>query len=357
MFKAVHLLQRRQHSKLTVHDEVNHVIADKYKVSSLRTKHFENQFQDGVGQGVNMFEGPLKSLNSPITAAEVVTAFARLNNNWACGYDSIPGKLLKYAPAELSRLIADAFNDVFEKHQPLNVGVLKALQKPGKPLARPKSLRPIVLLTTLRKTLSLITLQRISDKVNDFFSPSQSGFRRGRSTADVIWGHRWLVAKCQRYKYVIEILAIDLSRAFDTIRRGKFLNVLHSFLDTNNVRIIRLLLSETNITVRVDDTLSAPFNTTVGPPQGDSLSPVLFIVYLEAALRTLCGCLPRRPPADINLPCEAIYADDTDFISTDHEYLSKVNKIAPAAQANGSCMSMSTKQSAQTSNVLQKNGG
>ena len=290
-----------------------------------------------------MFEGPLKSLDSPITAAEVVTAFARLNNNRACGYDSIPRKLLKYAPAELSRLIADAFNDVFETHQPLNVGtgVLIALQKPGKPLARPKSLRPIVLLTTLRKTLSLIPLQRISDKVDHFFSPSQSGFRRGRSTADVIWGHRWLVAK-------IEILGIDLSRAFDTIRRRKFLNVLHSFLDTNNVRIIRLLLSETNITVRVDDALSAPFNTTVGPPQGDSLSPVLFIVYLEAALRTLCGCLPRRPPADINLPCEAIYADDTDFISTDHEYLSKVNKIAPAAQANGSCMSMSTKQSSQT---------
>ncbi len=44
MFKAVHLLQRRQHSKLTVHDEFNHVIADKYKVSSVTAKHFENQF-------------------------------------------------------------------------------------------------------------------------------------------------------------------------------------------------------------------------------------------------------------------------------------------------------------------------
>ena len=38
-----------------------------------------------------------------------------------------------------------------------------------------------------------------------------------------------------------------------------------------------------------------------------------------------------RPLADINLPCEAIYADDTDFISTDHEYLSKGSEIAPAA--------------------------
>ena len=101
MFKAVHLLQRRQHSKLTVHDEFNHVIADKYKVSSIIAKHFENQFQDGVGQGVNTFGGPPMSLDSPITAAEVFTAFAKPNNNRACGYDSILGELLMYAPAEL----------------------------------------------------------------------------------------------------------------------------------------------------------------------------------------------------------------------------------------------------------------
>ena len=75
-----------------MHDEFSHVLADKYKVSSIVAKHFENQFQDGVGQSVNMFEGPPKSLASPITAAEVVTAFARLNNNRACGYDSIPGE-------------------------------------------------------------------------------------------------------------------------------------------------------------------------------------------------------------------------------------------------------------------------
>ena len=118
-----------------------------------------------------MFEGPQKSFDFPITSA-VVTAFARLNNNRACGYDLYPGELLKYAPAELYRLIADTFNDVFEKHQPLNVGtgVLIALQEPGKPIGPLKRLRPIVLQTTLRKTLSLITPRRISDKVDDFLS-------------------------------------------------------------------------------------------------------------------------------------------------------------------------------------------
>ena len=43
MFKAVHLLQRRQHSKLTMHDEFNNVIADKYKVSSIIVKQSKTE--------------------------------------------------------------------------------------------------------------------------------------------------------------------------------------------------------------------------------------------------------------------------------------------------------------------------
>ena len=89
MFKAVRLLQRRQHSTLTAHDESKRVIADKHKVSSIVAKHVENQFQDEVEHGVDMFEGSL-SLGFPVTAKEEETPFASLNNNMArCGFDSM----------------------------------------------------------------------------------------------------------------------------------------------------------------------------------------------------------------------------------------------------------------------------
>ena len=91
MFKAVRLLRRRQHTKLIEHDEFKHVIADKHKVSSIVAKHFENKCLDGVEHGVDMFEGSPKSLDSPIIANEVETAFGSFNNNRAFGYDLIPG--------------------------------------------------------------------------------------------------------------------------------------------------------------------------------------------------------------------------------------------------------------------------
>ena len=123
--------------------------------------------------------------------------------------------------------------------------------------------------------------------MDNFLSPSQSGFRRGRSMADVVFGYRWLCAKAQRQRITIKFLCINLSRAFDTIRRDKLLEVLQSFLDEPELRMIRFLLAATSLEPRLSTGDCHAFSSTVGTPQGDSLSPVLFTVYLEAALRDL----------------------------------------------------------------------
>ena len=159
--------------------------------------------------------------------------------------------------------------------------MLILLQKPGKPVGPLTSVRPIVLLSALRKTLSLVVLSRIATKVDNFLSLSQSGFRRGRSTADVVFGYRWLCAKAQRQRVTIEFLCIDLSRAFDTIRRDKLLEVLQSFLDEPELRMIRFLLAATSLEPRLSTGECHAFASTIGTPQGDSLSPVLFTVLLK----------------------------------------------------------------------------
>ena len=188
----------------------------------------------------------------------------------------------------------------------------------------------------LRKTLSLIVLSRIAPKVDDYLSSSQSGFRRGRSTADVVFGYRWLCAKAQRHRVTVEFLGIDLSRAFDTIRRDKLLDTLQTFLDESELRMIRFLLADTSLQPRLSTGDCMAFATTIGTPQGDSLSPVLFTVYLEAALRDLRSRLPTRPPEDAALPLDVEYADDTDFISTSRPFLNNIERIAPPCLAEWS---------------------
>ncbi|KAK3701307.1 hypothetical protein RRG08_066799 [Elysia crispata] len=62
-------------------------------------------------------------------------------------------------------------------------------------------------------------------------------------------------------------------------------------------------------------TKERPFVSNIGTPQGDSLSPVLFSVYLENALKEVRTILPR-PTNELEktLPTEIAYADDVDFV-------------------------------------------
>lgn len=112
--------------------------------------------------------------------------------------------MFKYGPRELAELLAKLFNQAFENGEDigsyLGQGVLCPLQKPGKEAGPCKNLRPVMLLLVLRKAFSLIVLKRVSKKFNDCVSSSQSGFREGRSTSDLTWAHRFLVARAGLFK-------------------------------------------------------------------------------------------------------------------------------------------------------------
>jgi hypothetical protein len=141
--------------------------------------------------------------------------------------------------------------------------------------------------------------------------------------------HKWLIARITKFNEEILVLGLDMSRAFDTLERQLLINGLRDIIDEDSLRMVHVLLDKTNLQAKIERALSEPFDTNLGAPQGDSLSPVLFIIYLELAMRQLRATTPR-PPEDLNLPVEAIYADDTDFISTSPEVIAA---IEPAAKS------------------------
>ena len=106
------------------------------------------------------------------------------------------------------------------------------------------------------------------------------------------------------------ILGIDMTSAFDTIDRSKLMEVCTSFLDQDEVRMIRALLSNTSLELICGEA-SKSIPTFIGSPQGDGLSPTLFIIYLEAALREVRSALVVETNRK---PSELAYADDIDFI-------------------------------------------
>ena len=120
---------------------------------------------------------------------------------------------------------------------------------------------------------------------------------------------------------------VPMSSAFDTINREELLNITAGFIDEDEMRILRLLLSDTTLEVKVKGAEASQFTSNIGSPQGDSISGPLFTVYFENALKDLRQAIDEEPidVKEINMqwieqsssemPHEMEYADDCDLIT------------------------------------------
>ena len=336
MFRAVKMLNQRPPERPKVHNDSGKFATDPNEILQITGTFFQDKFVDEGAEEIDAYTGPPRPLNNPITAIEVRKSLNRLNNNRATGPDAIPGELYKYGSSQLTDEITNTYNELFTTHADIdiNTGNMITPPKPGKPKGPTKNLRPLTLLNTIRKALSLITLERIRVKVIQYISSNQSGFQPDRSTSDVVWTHKWLSAKCSITKDLkIYITGIDMSAAFDTINRKELLHILAEevALEEDELRLIRFLLSKTVIQMKVNAaTENFSFTANTGTPQGDGLSPVLFIIYLENALKTV-----RLDPEHELLPNEVAYADDVDFVSMkEHRDVTEIQEKLKPHQLN-----------------------
>ena len=172
---------------------------------------------------------------------------------------------LKHVWPELYELLAESPNNIFAKHEYINVGhgLLTALRKLGKPKGPTKSLDLVILLTVLWKAISKIVLSRIQPTVKEFFWHCHSAYYKGRSSSDFVWCHRFLAARVQKFQEEIMIAGIDMTFVFDTIKRIKLIENLESFLRGDEILNIRILLSNTTLDINSSSNTSHLFHANI----------------------------------------------------------------------------------------------
>ena len=196
-------------------------------------------------------------------------------------------------------------------------GILITLNKLNNKPPTVNNTRPITLLNMIRKILPNIVLARIHDNIHMYVTPTQSTYRPKRSTLDVVWTYRWIMSMTEKNERELFIMGIDLSKAFDCDNRTLLMETLEKSLhdEPSELRIIKYLLSNTSLTARLQGVYGKSFSTTLGIPQGDGLSPALFIIYLQPEV-DYHGNNQRQ--ADSTFGKDVLtthYADDTNFIS------------------------------------------
>ena len=128
--------------------------------------------------------------------------------------------------------IAEIFNTIAETGEypnQINHGLIRALQKPGKPKGPPSNLRPIILLSILRKILAICLMKRIGPKLDDEIPISQAAYRKDRSTTEHVFSTKLIIERTITSKNeTVYLILLDMSKAFDSINREILLQDLKS---------------------------------------------------------------------------------------------------------------------------------
>ena len=138
--------------------------------------------------------------------------------------------------------------------------------------------------------------------------------------------------------FVINLLMLDMSKAFDTIQRDTLIEDLRQVLNNSKLFLIALLLKDVELARKVKQQNGPKFLTNIGSPQGDSASAIFFIIYLAVSLSIACNnnVLVQsehnyNKSIDDHITIDQQYADNIDigWATTEDNQIEKIQKDIP----------------------------
>ena len=132
--------------------------------------------------------------------------------------------------------------------------------------------------------MAKIMLTRLLEHVVYLVLPeSQCGFRRGRSTIDMIFVDRQRQKKYCEQHQDLYMAFVDLTKAFDTVNRDLLWNILHKFgCPLTFIAILQQFHTSMFAHVVMDGSQTSSIPVEVGVKQGCVLASTIFNLFLVA---------------------------------------------------------------------------
>ena len=160
--------------------------------------------------------------------------------------------------------------------------------------------RGLKLTDQVMKLIEHVLEEKIRQMVN--IDEMQFGFVPGKGTTDAIFIIRQLQEKYLAVNKPLYFAFVDLEKAFDRVPRKVIWWAMRKLgVEEWAIQVVQgIMYRNAKSRVRINDCLSEEFSVNVGVHQGSVLSPLLFILVLEALSREFRS----------GAPWELLYADD-----------------------------------------------
>ena len=221
------------------------------------------------------------------TTNEEITDIVKKLKIKATGSSGIGTEVLKKLPPNIINIFKQLYNaSIATGYFPKFFKSARCIMipKPGKNHELPLSYRPISLLEHTGKIFEKIinTRLRLHLEENSLLSNQQFGFRPHKSTSDPINIISEFIDAHSSRGRKIGIISKDVEKAFDTVwHNGLKFKFQHFQLPDITQTLLTSFLTNRNIKINFRDKHSSGFTPAAGVPQGSTLSPTLYNMYVN----------------------------------------------------------------------------
>ena len=171
-------------------------------------------------------------LNDPPTLGEIKEAIDKTKMNKSPGIDGIPAEIYKFGGEQLRRklheLIVKCWQEGMVPQEFKDVMIIPIYKNKGDHKDC-SNYRGISLLAIAGKIMAKVVQARLAKLAERILTESQCGFRRERSTIDMIFSLRQIQEKAIEQHQELYIVFVDFRKAFDTVDREMLWKILKVF--------------------------------------------------------------------------------------------------------------------------------
>lgn len=265
-----------------------------------------------------------EKLESPITEGEIRKAVSLMNTGKSPGNDGFPAEYYKEYIDILAPVLVKVYQEAFEKgYVPptFNEALISLIPKKDRDITDPANFRPISLLNVDSKILTKVLALRLQQVLPIIIHENQAGFMKNRSSTDNMRKLIHLMWLAHSKTVPIAAISLDAEKAFDKVEWGFLFSALSHFgFGPGFSQWVKILYKEPKAAVITNGVISPFFRLSRGTRQGCSLSPLLFIIFLETLAVSI-----RKNTGIKGIECGGqqhkllLFADDILAVVTDPE--------------------------------------